>query len=80
MTTINVTEARKNLYSLINKAHEAHDPILITGKKSNAVLIPEDDWLAIQETMYLLSQPDLRESIIKGLQTPLEECEEEIKW
>jgi PHD/YefM family antitoxin component YafN of YafNO toxin-antitoxin module len=55
-------------------------PVLITGKRANAVLVSEADWRAIEETIYLLSIPDMRESIIEGLNTPLEECDEEIEW
>jgi prevent-host-death family protein len=77
---IKVTEARNNLYKLIDEASESHEPIHISGKRSNAVLISEEDWRSIQETLNLLSIPGMRESIIEGLQTPVEECSEEPEW
>ncbi len=80
MKTISITKARSNLYKLIDETAEAHDPIQITGKRSNAVLISEDDWRSIQETLYLLSVPGMRESIREGLETPLDECSQEIEW
>ena len=80
MTTLNVTEARAKLYSLIDETAESHQPIKITGKRSNAVLLSEDDWNAINETLYLLSVTGMRESIVEGMDTPLEECDKEIDW
>ncbi|MEL0036668.1 MAG: type II toxin-antitoxin system Phd/YefM family antitoxin [Gammaproteobacteria bacterium] len=80
MTTLNATEARAKLYSLIDETAESHQPIKITGKRSNAVLLSEDDWNAINETLYLLSVPGMRESIVEGMDTPLEECDKEIDW
>ena len=80
MKTINITKARANLYQLIDEASDIHEPIQITGKRSNAILISEDDWRAIQETLYLTSVPGMRESIIEGLNTPLEECSEDLDW
>jgi antitoxin YefM len=80
MTTINVTEARKNLYNLVDLANESHETILISGKRGNAVLISEEDWSAINETLYLLSIPKMRESIKKGLGTPVDECDTDLDW
>jgi antitoxin YefM len=80
MTTIKATEARANLYKLLDEAAESHEPIQITGKRSNAILISEDDWRAIQETLYLLSIPGMRESIRRGLKTPVEKCSEKPGW
>lgn len=80
MKTINVTKARSNLYKLINEMALSHEPIQITGKKANAVLISDEDWHSIQETLYLLSIPGMRESIREGLNTPLEKCSEELDW
>lgn len=80
MTIIKATEARSKLYRLIDKVTSSHNPITITGKRGNAVLIAEEDWRAVQETLYLLSIPGMRESIREGLKTPLEECEEELDW
>ena len=80
MPTLSATEARTKLYRLIDQTSTSHEPILITGKRGNAVLISEDDWRSIQETIYLLNIPGMRESIREGLATPLEECNEELDW
>ena len=80
MPTITATEARKRLYKLLDEVSESHEPIQITGKRSNAVLVSEDDWRAIQETLYLHSVPGMNKSIIEGLNTPIDECDEEIDW
>ena len=80
MPTITATEARAKLYRLIDQAASSHEPIVITGKRANAVLISEDDWRAIQETLYLLSISGMRESIREGLETPIEECAEDLDW
>jgi len=80
LKTINVTKARSRLYQLIDDAYESGEPIQITGKRGNAVLISEDNWKAIQETLYLLSIPGMRESIREGLNTSLEECSEDLDW
>ena len=80
MSTLNVTEARANLYNLIDETAETHEPILITGKRGNAVLLSEDDWRAINETLYLLSISGMRESIREGMSTDLEDCETELDW
>ena len=79
MRTINVTKARADLYNLLLETSESHEPIHITGKKTNAVLLAEDDWRAIQETLYLSSIPGMRESIIEGLDSGIEETEE-LDW
>ena len=80
MSTITASEARSNLYRLLDDAAATHEPILITGKRNNAVLISEEDWSAIQETLFLLSVPGMRESIREGMQTPVEECAKELDW
>jgi antitoxin YefM len=80
MITIKATEARAKLYKLLDETAESHEPIQITGKRSNAVLISEEDWRSIQETLYLLSIPGMRESIRKGLKTPVEKCSEKPGW
>lgn len=80
MKTIRITKARSNLYQLIDDAANTHEPIQITGKRTNAVLLSEDDWRAIQESLHLLSIPGMRESIREGLETPIEECSEELEW
>jgi len=73
---IPVSQARANIFKLIDETNENHTPIIITGKKNDAVLLSLSDWNAIQETLYLTSIPDLKQSIVEGLNTPLEECEE----
>jgi prevent-host-death family protein len=80
MATLTVTQARKLLYSLVDEVKESHEPVQIVGKRNSAVLISEEDWRAIQETLYLTSIPGMRESIQEGLKTPLEECDEDIDW
>jgi len=80
MPTLSATEARAKLYNLIDQTSATHEPVLITGKRGNAVLISEDDWRSIQETMYLLNIPGMRESIREGLATPVEACNEELDW
>ena len=80
MKTIAVTKARAQLYKLIDETEESSEPVQITGKRSNAILVSESDWRAIQETLYLLSVPGMRESIMEGLQTPVEECTGDIEW
>ena len=80
MPTLTATEARSKLYRLIDEAATCHEPIVITGKRGNAVLISEDDWRSIQETIYLLNIPGMRESIQEGLATPIENCSEELNW
>ena len=80
MPTLTATEARSRLYRLIDEARSSHEPVVITGKRGNAVLVSEDDWHSIQETLYLLNIPKMRESIRKGLATPIEECSEDIEW
>lgn len=80
MTILSATEARSNLYRLIDQTSSSHEPIIITGKRGNAVLISEDDWRSMQETMFLLNTPGMRESIRNGLATPIEDCKEELDW
>ena len=80
MKTLTATQARKELYRLLNEASETHEPIQITGKRANAVLISEDDWRSIQETLYLSSIPGMQESIVEGLKTPVEDTDEELDW
>ena len=79
MPTVNVTEARANLYKLIDDATASHEPVVITGKRGNAVLLAEDDWNAINETLYLLSVPGMCESILECMQESLEESSNELE-
>ena len=80
MTTVNVTEARANLYKLIDDASVSHEPVVITGKRGNAVLLAESDWNAINETLYLLSVPGMRESILEGMRKNIEDTSTELEW
>jgi len=80
MSTLNVTEARANLYNLIDETAETHEPILITGKRGNAILLAEEDWRAVNESLYLLSIPGMRESIREGMSTEISECEKDLDW
>ena len=80
MTMLNATEARAKLYSLIDEAAETHRPIIIKGKRTNAVLLSEADWNAINETLYLVSIPGMRESIREGIATDVEECSKDLDW
>lgn len=80
MVSVKATQARSTLYALIDQVGETHEPVQIDGKRSSAVLIAEEDWRAIQETLYLLSIPGMRESIKKGLQTPIARCSKDPAW
>jgi antitoxin YefM len=80
MTTLTASAARAKLYKLLDQTASSHEPVQITGKRSNAVLIAEEDWRAIQETLYLLSIPGMRTSIRKGLKTPIKKCLTKLTW
>jgi len=80
MKIISVTNARSSLYKLIDETLSEHEPIYISGKRSNAVLVAEEDWRSIQETLYLLAVPGMRESIRDGLNTSIEDCAEKLEW
>ena len=80
MTTLTASRARSQLYRLLDQATQGHEPIQITGKRGNAVLLSEGDWRAIQETLYLASIPGMRASIRKGLRTPLGRLSKTLRW
>lgn len=80
MTTLTASKARERLYKLLDETASSHEPVLITGKRNNAVLLSEEDWRAIEETLYLLSIPGMRESIKEGIETPVDKCDKELKW
>lgn len=80
MTSMTATEARKQLYKLLDDVAASHEPIEITGKRSNAVLVSEDDWRSVQETLHLLSIPGMRESILEGMSTPVEKLDQKLDW
>lgn len=77
---VSVSEASSNLSALMGQTAQSHRPIVITDQTRNAVLLSEDDWLSIQETLYLLSIPNMRESILAGMAEPLEQCTKELSW
>ena len=80
MTVLNASDARANLYRLIDQANESHEPVIISGKRNNAVLLSEEDWKSIQETLFLTSIPGMRESILEGMKEPLSEGSKELNW
>ncbi len=80
MATLSLSEARKRLYTLVDEVRETHVPVQIVGKRNSAFLVSEEDWRSIEETLYLASIPGMRESIKKGLKTPVEKCAEEPGW
>jgi antitoxin YefM len=79
-TVLTASQARVALYRLIDEAADSHQPVQITGKRNNAVLLSEGDWRAIQETLYLLSVPGMRESIRKGLAEPVKNLSRKAGW
>ena len=80
MSLLPLNDAQNNLQNLIDQVSEQGKPVIIQGERGNAILLAEKDWSAIQETLYLLSVPGMRESIKEGLATPIEECDEELDW
>jgi prevent-host-death family protein len=80
MISMTATEARKQLYALVDDVADSHEPIQIAGKRHSAVLVSEDDWRAVQETLYLMGIPGMRESVRKGLKTPVEKCDKALDW
>lgn len=80
MVTLNTSEAREKLDKLLDETAASHQPVLITGKHANGVLVNEEDWNSIQETLHLLAIPGMRESIQEGLATPIDQCEKDPGW
>ncbi|MDX8392689.1 MAG: type II toxin-antitoxin system Phd/YefM family antitoxin [Mariprofundaceae bacterium] len=80
MPTCTATEARSNLYRLIDQTAESHEPVLIAGKRNNAILLSEEDWNAVQETLHLLSIPGMHESIREGMSTPADQSDKALDW
>jgi prevent-host-death family protein len=80
MQTLSASTARTNLYRLIDETAESHQPLVITGKRNNAVLVSAEDWAAMQETLFLLSVPNMRESIREGMSTPASELADTLDW
>jgi antitoxin YefM len=79
-TTISVTGARAKLYQLVDETVSSHKPVVIKGKRGNAVLLSESDWNAISETLHLVSLPGMRESIQEGLNEEITQCSKELDW
>ena len=80
MQSLTASEARANLYRLVDQASESHQPIIISGKRNSAVLVSSEDWEAIQETLYLLAVPGMRESIKDGMVESVDSCSKELDW
>jgi prevent-host-death family protein len=80
MAVLTASSARSNLYKLIDQTSESHEPVIISGKRNNAVLVSEEDWNSIQETLYLTSIPGMRESILDGMKEPLENSTNKLDW
>jgi prevent-host-death family protein len=80
MTSITITDARKKLYKLIEQVHDSHEPVIIAGKQNSGVLISQEDFNAIQETLYLQAIPGMTKSIVKGMKTDIKECSKELDW
>ena len=80
MPTLTASDARANLYRLMDQAAESHQPIVIAGKRGNAVLVSAEDWDAIQETLHLLSVPGMRESIKEGMAESVDSCAKDLDW
>ena len=80
MKTVSVKQAGENLYKLMDEVNKSRKPIVITSEIGNAVLVAEEDWRAIQESLYLLSVSGMRESIQEGLKTSVKECSEDLDW
>ncbi|PKM77790.1 MAG: type II toxin-antitoxin system prevent-host-death family antitoxin [Firmicutes bacterium HGW-Firmicutes-15] len=78
MSIINATTARNNFFKLMEEATTTHEPIFVTGKNGNVVVLSEEDYRSMQETFYLCTIPGMREKIIKGIETPLDECVEDL--
>lgn len=80
MHALTASEARANLYRLMDETAKSHEPVMISGKRNSAVLVSAEDWSAIQETLYLLAVPGMRESIKAGMAEPLAESAKALVW
>lgn len=80
MITVSVKEASDNLPDLVQNSIAKREPVLISGKNNNAVLMAESDWQAMNETLHLLSVPGMRDAIKRGLSENLERTSKELKW
>jgi len=80
MKKVTASDARSSLYRLVDEVAEGHDPVYITGRRNDAVLVSADDWAAVEETLHLLSIPGMRQSIVAGLKTPLAKTSPKPGW
>lgn len=80
MNIYTASSARQNFFKMIKQVSESHEPAHIVNKDKNVVMLSEEDYQAMQETLYLLSVPNMRESIKEGIDTPLEECDDKLDW
>ena len=80
MTSLTTSQARATWYTLVDTIAVQHEPVQIIGKRHNAVLISDEDWQAINETLYLISIPKMRNSIVEGLKTPVKKCVKSLVW
>lgn len=80
MASYTVSALRKDLYKIIDDTSKSHKPVLITGKRNNVVMVSEEDWSAIQETLYLASIPGMTESVREGVETPVKKCSKDLDW
>ena len=79
MLNTNATNFRKNMFELLNRTVKYNEPVSISTKNGNAVLISEDDYNSLMETLYLTSVPGMKEKLIDGIHTPIAECED-FEW
>jgi len=80
MQSVSISKARSTLYGIVDTVDQNHAPLLIVGKRANAVIISEEDWKAIQETLFLDAIPGMRDSILEGLKTPIDKCSKDLPW
>ena len=80
MRSVSASKARASFYRLMDQAAHSHEPVIVTGKRNNVVVMGEDDWRSVQETLYLLSIPGMRKAILDGGKLPLSACSRKLKW
>jgi antitoxin YefM len=77
---ITASQARSDIYNLIDETAQSHEPIIITGKRHNAVMVSQEDWRAIEETLYLTAIPNMAQSITDAMNAPDSEFSETVEW
>ena len=80
MASTNAKNARRNLFRLIEQVNTEHEPVRISGRRGSAVLVGEDDWRTIEETIHLNSIPGMAESIREGMNTPAADLHDDVEW